>query len=129
MTHREELAALPLSQRIARVIDASGLRQDEVAERFGVARETINRWINENREPKRPNREALAELASDVYEEPISPDVFRQFIPTQKKSMEESLADLREAVRAQTAMVARILELLLAQQPPGVAPSEPGAPE
>ena len=77
MTVRRELASLPLRERIAAVIDATGAGQDGFAERIGAPRESVNRWVNGHVRPGRDYRMKLAAIASEAFGEPISPDLFR----------------------------------------------------
>jgi DNA-binding XRE family transcriptional regulator len=46
VTAREELASLPLRQRIISVIAAAGQTQEVFADELGAQRETVNRWVN-----------------------------------------------------------------------------------
>ena len=96
VTAREELASLPLHDRIAAVVDASGLSQDQFAERVGTTYETLSRWVNRRARPNRHFRQKLAEEASRVYDEPIPADLFRDRI-NQTVTIEEALMQLAEA--------------------------------
>ena len=75
MSVREELAGLPLPQRIQALLEKSGLTQKELAARVGVARPRVNAWAN-GRATTRKHAGRLAEVASEAFGEKLPADLF-----------------------------------------------------
>jgi len=119
VTISEELASLPLHQRIAAVIEAAkdrdrptGDAQDHFADLIGVARETVNRWVNGQIRPRRTSRQRLADLASELYKELISPDLFREYVTDRRTPLEETAALLAQATTDLIALLAEQRQLV-----------------
>lgn len=59
----DELRRLPLGERIYRIRKSLDLSQAEIAEKVGVNIKTVNRWENDQADPRRQSRAALAEMS------------------------------------------------------------------
>ena len=123
MTQSEELASLPLEGRIAALIEKAGTNQEGLAEILGTPRETVNRWLNHHARPGRENRQKLAELATNVYGEAISPDLFRSWVTDRRTPLEVAAAQLaqtarsiEEALTALTQIASEVVPLLERQE-------------
>lgn len=122
MTVREELASLPLSERLAKLISDAKTDQEGLAVRLGAPRETVNRWLNHHARPGRDYRQKLAEIATQVYEEELPADLFRAHVTDRQTPGEAASAELRKTTRALeetaeslTSLLAELLPLLRQQ--------------
>ena len=113
MTCREELASLPVSERIAVIIEKSELDQEEFALRLETRRETVNRWVRGHDKPGMPYRRKLAKLATEICGEPISADFFRE--RPAARSADEVLTQILQSNQV-SAEATRTLVGLLAEQ-------------
>lgn len=111
MTYREELASLPLSERIASLIGAAKTDQEGLAGVLGTPRETVNRWLNHHARPGRENRRKLAEFASSVYQEQIGPDMFREYVTDRPTPVEAAAAQLEQTGRVLQTAAEALVEL------------------
>ena len=115
VTHSEELASLPLSERIAKLISDARTDQEGFAAEMGAPRETVNRWLNHHARPGREYRQKLADYASRLYGETIGPDMFREYVTDRPTPIEAAAAQLVETGQALEAAT-RALVALLAEQ-------------
>jgi hypothetical protein len=113
VTHSAELASLPLSERINRLIEAAG-SQEGLAVQVGAAVETVNRWANYHARPGREYRKKLAGYGSRVFGEELSPELFREYISleTQAEGAVDQLIRTGRGLQDAT----QALILLLAEQ-------------
>ena len=110
----EDLLALPLHGRIARVLDESGKTQDAFAYELGTTRETLNRWVNGRSTPDRRSARQIARVTG--Y--PV--DVFLERTVTvgtsELESIRAELAALRGEIRPKGSPSPRQIGLELASQ-------------
>jgi len=112
VTQREELAALPLSERIATLIGAAETDQEGLAATLGTPRETVNRWLNHHARPGRENRQKLATYASEIYGETIGPDLFREYVTDRPRPDEAVLLEVRDTLADLAGLLAEQRELV-----------------
>lgn len=94
---REELAALPLHQRIRALLKRSRLSQEAFAARLGVDRSRANAWANGRSGIGEEYGEKIAILASEVFDEELPAELFSTH---RRLSAEEALAAAAERLAA-----------------------------
>ena len=114
VTGREELASLPLHDRIALVIEVSGLGQEGFAKEIGATRETVSRWTNGHVGPGKDYRPKIAELATLYFKRPVSPDEFR--VRPVKRSADEVTTQLLQTGQLLADATHALISLLAEQR-------------
>lgn len=109
MTRSRELASLPLSERIAALISDAQTNQDGFAAKLGAPYETVSRWLNRHAKPGRDYRQKLADIATEVWGEPVSPDLFRPHVDPQM-TVELRLDQLIDLVRGLESVMVELLD-------------------
>jgi transcriptional regulator with XRE-family HTH domain len=61
---RMEIASFP--QRVKRLRKATGMKQEELAEKLGVNQGTVSKWERGRQEPEPKHMDAIADLESDL---------------------------------------------------------------
>lgn len=112
----EELASLPLPERITAVIERSGMGQERFADTYGFPRETVSRWVNGHARPNRASRPKLAAAATEILKEDVRPDLFRDYPPGRPRPLEEAARDLALASRALEGALQDLIGLLAEQR-------------
>jgi transcriptional regulator with XRE-family HTH domain len=73
---------------LKQVLESYNISQNRLAVTMGIGRSSINRWVNENRDPA---SEAVLEIRKGLQQ--INPDAARDFIRWYLDDLEEKLEE------------------------------------